>query len=66
MATWTKTTDAHGWTTYTRGACRIVASPRAALSKAALVQLYAPGCTSEHSGVDAAKRAAARTPGRGW
>jgi len=58
---WTKTTDCTGWTMYARGNCRVQAPP-----SGSRVRLYAPGCTTEHATVDAAKRAAATRLNRGW
>jgi hypothetical protein len=60
MTTWTKTTDAAGWTKHTRGACSITESPDGQ------VMLFALGCTSMHANISAAKRAALGCRARGW
>jgi hypothetical protein len=58
---WLKSTDGYGWTTYKRGNCRIVESPLKIR-----FMLYAPGCTTEHPSLGAAKRAAETRRDRGW
>jgi hypothetical protein len=62
---WTRREDEHGWVSYTRGNCRIVVPPSEPGAKPR-VKLFAPGVTSEHVGLDAAKRAALLSVSRGW
>ncbi len=56
-AHWVKTDQGRGWTKYERGNCRITVAPSGA------VLLIAPGSTSAHLNLAAAKRAACRSIG---
>lgn len=57
---WQARTDRAGWITLKRGNCLITVTPKGA------VTLFAPACTTEHTTVYAAKRAARTRISRGW